>query len=127
MDRAEMIAYIREFTKATDDGTFETEDDLKDFVIDSLYEEFGDVSELYDEAMFEQLLLDYDEFEYNYDIYGYGDAFSDREEAIAVERVGLLDPEFRQQIVDRLQEIADEDDDFTDPALKLIARIKKLG
>lgn len=127
MEKAKMIAYIREFTKATDDGTFETEDDLKDFVIDSLYEEFGDVSELYDEAMFEQLVLDYDEFEYDYDTYGYGDAFSDREEAVAVERVGLLDPEFRQQIVDRLQEIADEDDDFTDPALKLIARIKKLG
>ena len=127
MDKAKMIAYIRDFTRATDDGTFETEDDLKDFVIDSLYDEFGDVSDLYDEAMFEQLVLDYDDFEENYDPYGYGDAFSDRDEAIAVERVGLLDAEFRQQIVDRLQEIADEDDEYTDPALKLIARIKKLG
>jgi hypothetical protein len=127
MDRAKMIAYIRDFTKATDDGTFETEDDLKDFVIDSLYEEFGDVSELYDEAMFEQLVIDYDDFEENYDTYGYGDAFSDRDEAREVTRNALLDADFRQQIIDRLQEIADEDDDFTDPALKLIARIKKLG
>ena len=76
---------------------------------------------------FEKLVLDYDEFEYDYDTYGYGDAFSDREEAMAVERVGLLDPEFRQQIIDRLQEIADEDDDFTAPALELIERIRKLG
>lgn len=127
MDKAKMIAYIRDFTKATDDGTFETEDDLKDFVIDSLYEEFGDVSELYDEAMFEQLVIDYDDFEENYDPYGYGDAFSDRDEAREVTRNALLDADFRQQIIDRLQEIADEDDEYTDPALKLIDRIKKLG
>ena len=127
MDKAKMIAYIRDFTKATDDGTFETEDDLKDFVIDSLYEEFGDVSELYDEAMFEQLVIDYDDFEENYDTYGYGDAFSDRDEAMEVTRNALLDADFRLQIIDRLQEIADDDDEYTDPALKLIARIKKLG
>lgn len=127
MDKAKMIAYIREFTKATDDGTFETEDDLKDFVIDSLYEEFGDVSDLYDEAMFEQLVLDYDDFEENYDTYGYGDAFSEREEGRGAVRNALADADFRLQIIDRLQEIADEDDEYTAPALELIARIKKLS
>ena len=76
---------------------------------------------------FEKLVFDYDEFEYNYDTYGYGDAFSDRNEAREVTRNALLDADFRQQIIDRLQEIADEDDDFTDPALKLIERIRKLG
>ena len=76
---------------------------------------------------FEKLVIDYDDFEENYDTYGYGDAFSDRDEAREVARNALLDASFRQQIIDRLQEIADEDDDFTAPALKLIERIKKLG
>ena len=76
---------------------------------------------------FEKLVLDYDEFEYDYDTYGYGDAFSEREEGREAVRNALLDPEFRQQIIDRLQEIADEDDDFTTPALELIERIRKLG
>ncbi len=75
---------------------------------------------------FEKLVLDYDEFEYSYDTYGYGDAFSDREEAREAAREGLLDPEFRQTIIDRLTEIADEDDEHTAPALELITRIKRI-
>ena len=76
---------------------------------------------------FEKLVIDYDDFEENYDTYGYGDAFSDREEGREAVRNALMDADFRQQIIDRLQEIADEDDEYTDPALELIARIKKLG
>ena len=41
-------------------------------------------------------------------------------------RTALLDPEFRVQILDRLQEIADEDDEYTAPALELIDRIRVL-
>lgn len=76
---------------------------------------------------FERLVIDYDDFEENYDTYGYGDAFSDRDEAREVTRNALLDADFRLQIIDRLQEIAYDDDEYTDPALKLIEKIKKLG
>ena len=76
---------------------------------------------------FDRLVLDYDEFEYMYDTFGYGDAFSDgREAAREAVRTALLDPEFRVQILDRLQEIADEDDEYTAPALELISRIRVL-
>ena len=77
---------------------------------------------------FEKLVFDYDQFEYDYDPFGYGDAFSDdRDEAREAARTALLDPEFRVQILDRLQEIADEDDEYTAPALELIDRIKVLN
>ena len=47
MTRAEKLEYIQEYIRATDDGTFETEDDLLGFVIDQLYDEFGeDLSDL---------------------------------------------------------------------------------
>lgn len=76
---------------------------------------------------FDRLVLDYDEFEYMYDTFGYGDAFSDdREAAREAARTALLDPKFRVQILDRLQEIADEDDEYTAPALELINRINAL-
>lgn len=76
----------------------------------------------------EKLTIEYDDFEFNYDPYGYGDAFSDdRDEAREAARKALLDPEFRQQIIDRLQEIADEDDEYTAQALELIDRIKRIG
>ena len=79
-------------------------------------------------ADFEKLVLEYDEFEYNYDTYSYGDAFSDdREEAREVTRNALLDDDFRKQIIDRLQEIADEDDDYSATALELIKRIERIG
>ena len=79
-------------------------------------------------ADFEKLVLDYDEFEYNYDTYSYGDAFSDdREEARAVTRNAILDDEFWSQIIDRLQQIADEDDDYSTTALELIKRIERIG
>ena len=76
---------------------------------------------------FEKLVFDYDEFEYNYDTFGYGDAFSDdRDEAREAARTARLDPEFRVQILDRLQEIADEEDEHTAPAQELISRIRVL-
>ena len=76
---------------------------------------------------FEKLVIDYDDFEENYDPYGYGDAFSEREEGREAVRSALMDADFRLQIIDRLQEIADEDDEYTAPALELIERIKKLS
>ena len=76
---------------------------------------------------FEKLIIDYDDFEENYDPYGYGDAFSEREEGREAVRNALMDADFRLQIIDRLKEIADEDDEYTAPALELIDRIKKLS
>ena len=76
---------------------------------------------------FEELVMNYDNFEYDYDPYGYGDAFSDRNEAREVTRNAILDDEFRSQIIDRLQEIADEDDDYRATALELIDRMERFG
>ena len=75
---------------------------------------------------FEKLVFDYDNFEYEYDTYRYGDAFSDREEAREAIREALLDTEFRRQIIDRLTEIAEEDEEFAESALELIDRIKAI-
>lgn len=46
--------YIRAYIEATDDGTFESEDALADFVIDALYDEEGDVSDTVNEIMAER-------------------------------------------------------------------------
>ena len=55
MARAEMMEYIREYIKASDDGMFESNDDLEQFVIDQLYDEFGeDLSEMVAQAMEER-------------------------------------------------------------------------
>lgn len=78
-------------------------------------------------AELEKLTIEYDNFEYDYDPYGYGDAFSDREEARAVTRSAILDDDFRSQIIDRLQEIADEDDDYRATSLELIDRMKRFS
>lgn len=48
-----MKEYIRAFIEATDDGTL-SEEQLEEFVNDSLYEEFGDISELVAEVMEER-------------------------------------------------------------------------
>lgn len=48
--------YIRAYIDATDDGTFETDDDLADFVIDALCEE-EDVSDMINEVMAERRQL----------------------------------------------------------------------
>ncbi len=78
-------------------------------------------------AEIEKLAFDYDQFEYCYDTYGYEDAVGDRENGLECAIRAMLDGGFRQKIVERLQEIADEDDDFTSQALELIDRIKKIG
>lgn len=55
MTKAEKMEYIREYINAVDDGTFESMDDLEDFVIDQLYDEFGeDLSEMIVQAMRER-------------------------------------------------------------------------
>ena len=46
--------YIRAYIEATDDGTFETDDELAGFVIDALYDEEGDVSDIVNEIMAER-------------------------------------------------------------------------
>lgn len=48
-----MKEYIRAFIEATDDGTL-SEEQLEEFVNDSLFEEFGDISELVKEVMEER-------------------------------------------------------------------------
>ena len=51
----EMMEYIKDFIEATDDGTFESNDDLEQFVVDSLCDEFGeDLSEMVAQAMRER-------------------------------------------------------------------------
>lgn len=42
MTREEEMEYIRGYIEATDDGTWECDDDLEQFVMDQLYDEFGD-------------------------------------------------------------------------------------
>ena len=52
MTREEKIEYIMEYINATDDGTFESEDDLGYFVFEAIIDDFGDeTGELVDEAM----------------------------------------------------------------------------
>lgn len=75
---------------------------------------------------FEKLVNDYDEFEYNYDTYGYHDAFSDREESRAAIAEAFHDADFRESIIYRLTEIADEGDEWTALAEALIERIHKM-
>lgn len=78
-------------------------------------------------AEIEELAFDYDEFEYWYDTYGYEDAVGDRENGIALVREAFTEEKFRLQTIERLQEIADEDDEYHDQVLELINRIKKIG
>ena len=54
MSRQKINEYIRAFIEATDDGKFESEEALEDFVNDALYEEFGDVSDLVAKVMEER-------------------------------------------------------------------------
>lgn len=54
MSKQKINEYIRWFIEATDDGKFESEEALEDFVNDALYEEFGDVSDLVAKAMEER-------------------------------------------------------------------------
>lgn len=51
MGRQEDISYIRGYIKASDDGTWESQEALKEFVIDQLYDEFEDIIDLVEEAM----------------------------------------------------------------------------
>lgn len=76
---------------------------------------------------FEKLAMDYDEFEYDFDPYGYEDAVGDREEGLSITRKMLLDPEYREQIIERLVDIAEECEDYTEEALALADRIRKVA
>lgn len=51
MSRQDDIEYIRGYIKASDDGTWESKEALKEFVIDQLYDEFEDIIDLVEEAM----------------------------------------------------------------------------
>ena len=75
---------------------------------------------------FEQLVFDYDQFEYNFDTYGYDDAIDNRENGMVLAKNALIDPEFREQIIERLEGIAEECEDYAEDALALADRIKKL-
>ena len=71
---------------------------------------------------FEKLVHDYDELEFDYDPFGYRDAFSDREEARESVRTALVNKAHRRVIIDRLLEIAD-DDEYKGTALELLQRV----
>lgn len=71
----------------------------------------------------EQLIRDLDQFGYDYDLYGYWDAFENEEAAREHWRKALETD--RAAMIAALQEIIEEgDEDFTDRALDLIERIK---
>ena len=76
---------------------------------------------------FEKLSFDYDQFEYDFDTYGYRDAVDNRENGLALARKALADPEFREQIIERLVDIAEEYEDCTEEALALVDRVKKIA
>lgn len=76
---------------------------------------------------FEKLALDYDQFEYNFDTYGYEDAVGNSENGLILARKALADPEFRKQIIERLVDIAEEFEDCTEEALALADRVKKIA
>ena len=75
---------------------------------------------------FEKLVRDYDEFEYNFDTYGYEDAVGDREEGFAIARKMLIDHEYREQTIERLEEIAEEFEEHAEEALGLAKRFREL-
>lgn len=74
---------------------------------------------------FEKLAFDYDQFEYDFDTYGYEDAVDNRENGLVLARKALADPEFREQIIERLVDIAEECDDYTEEAMALADRVKR--
>jgi hypothetical protein len=76
---------------------------------------------------FEKLAMDYDEFEYDFNTYGYEDAVDNRENGLVLARKALADPEFREQIIERLVDIAEECEDYTEEALALADRIRKVA
>ena len=73
----------------------------------------------------EKLAFDYDQFEYDFDTYGYEDAVDNRENGLILARKALVDPKFREQIIERLVDIAEECEDYTEEALALADRIRK--
>ena len=76
---------------------------------------------------FEKLAMDYDEFEYDFDTYGYRDAVDNRENGLALALKAIADPEFREQIIKRLVDIAEECEDYTEEALALADRVKRIA
>lgn len=76
---------------------------------------------------FEKLAFDYDQFEYDFDTYSYEDAVDNRENGLILARKALADPEFREQIIERLVDIAEECEDYTEGALALADRIRKVA
>lgn len=76
---------------------------------------------------FEKLAMDYDEFEYDFDTYGYEDAVGNRGNGLVLARKALADPEFREQIIERLADIAEEYEDYTEEALALADRIRRIA
>lgn len=76
---------------------------------------------------FEKLALDYDQFEYDFDTYGYEDAVGNRENGLILAWKALADTKFRELIIERLVGIADEYEDYREEALALADRVKKIA
>ncbi len=75
---------------------------------------------------FERLVIDYSNFESEFDPFGYDDAFDYPEDAIKIIGNALTDHDFVQQTIERLEEIAEECDDYTEDAMALEDRFRKL-
>ena len=76
---------------------------------------------------FEKLVIDYSNFESEFDPFGYDDAFDYPEDAIKIIGNALTDHDFVQQTIERLEEIAEECDDYTEDATALANRMRKIG
>ena len=76
---------------------------------------------------FEKLVIDYSNFESKFDPFGYDDAFDYPEDAIEIIWNALTDPDFVHQTIERLEEIAEEYDDYAEDAMSLANRMKKIG
>ncbi len=74
-----------------------------------------------------KLASDLDEFEYDYDYYGYMDAVDDRQQAVEELRQDLSSGQHVDGIIERLTEIIDEHDpDWEPKAQVLMDRIKAI-
>lgn len=51
MDKDLTMEYIEWFIDQTDDGTFESKDNLAQFVLDALYDEFGEIGNVIDQII----------------------------------------------------------------------------
>lgn len=101
---------------------------MKDY---SRKDEVNKVTELYDpiESKLPDLAREVQEFMYNFDTYDYNDNYMDDEEAFEDAMQTLIHPISREQAVNKLKEIVEEDNEqsIKDKAQELINRINEFA